>query len=681
MNMENAGKESDVKKNMKVSVIIPVYNVERYILRCIESLKRQSISNLEFIFLDDCSTDDSMKAVQEWSEEDDRVHIFWNHENLGTGITRNRGIDAARGEYLSFIDPDDYVSDDFFELLYAAATADGGHCVAKGLRVEVDANGDESRAYGEMLNRMLGPMYQNRPLYRKFSGDHCTALYRRSLFEDGSVRYGKTKVGEDTTFTLRVGLHTEDIVLEPRAEYFYCKREGSAKNTSAVCRFYEELAGLDEKIEALVDKGIDSDACTYIADKLRYYVSHYRAAARFGNHLHDEYIHYWKTIENMISRLPMWHHILEINPYVNSLYKSVRSTAPGLRFGNEGRVRVSVILPLFNPGPFIDRCIESLEQQLLDGLEFIFVDDCSTDGSADKAEAWAKRDARVKILKNDENLGPGASRNLGIQAAKGDYLSFIDPDDYVSPEFFELLYAAATADSGHSIAKGCCCKIDPAENATGMVDYKLNKRILEYRKRGIPLFRGFTYEHQTALYHSRLFKDEGAKYGLSRKDQGYETFLLSACIHTEDIVFCPQALYYYVQREGSIVHTFSSRRFFDELDSFEEKRSILTKRGIDEDALQYLAVKLRVYLGNYENAAKRYHVPEADREAYYRRVNSILSAIDRSDRIKELANMNIDGPGKVQEVDKKKRQLTPSFLLKGNSIGQYVKRLLHRIFL
>ncbi|MBQ9022279.1 MAG: glycosyltransferase family 2 protein [Eggerthellaceae bacterium] len=626
-------------RQVKVSVVIPVYNVEGYIERCIDSLQGQTLGNLEFIFVDDCSTDNSMAAVETWARQDDRVRILQNPENLGAGPSRNRGIEAARGEYLGFVDPDDYVPPEFFELLYTAATADGRHDIAKGLQVNVDTDGREDRSHGKRLNGLLAPKKHNIPLFCRFSGDHWTAIYHNRLFEDEGVRYGTTRKSQDTTFTLRVCLCSEDIVLEPRAEYFYCfQRLGSAINTSSLQRFYNEIAGLDEKIDALLDRGIDSHAYAYLADKLRYYTSCYRAEARYGNHLRDEYERYWHALEKTLSRLPEWHRALELNSYVDALYKSACFTTPGVRFEGEGSVRVSVILPVYNPGTFIDRCIDSLQQQLLDGLEFIFVDDCSTDGSMDKVEAWASQDDRVRILKNDENLGAGPSRNRGIEAARGDYLSFIDSDDYVSPEFYELLYAAATADGGHDIAKGCRRKIDGVTDLVIPHKIELNKRILEHQSKRIPLFRSFTYEHQTALYSTRLFKNGDVRYGQSTNAEDI-TFLLSACLAAKDIVLCSNAIYYYVQREESLVYSFAPRRFFAELDSFENQVTILKERGVDDDACQYLAVKLKAYSDYYENAAKEHHELDEIRQAYYQRADSILSSIASSDRIKELANI------------------------------------------
>lgn len=105
-----------------------------------------------------------------------------------------------------------------------------------------------------------------------------------------------------------------------------------------------------------------------------------------------------------------------------------------------GEIAVSVILPVYNPGKGIRKCIESLQRQTLRDIEMIFVDDCGTDGAMGQVKEAAARDSRIKYLINPHNIGSGPSRNRGIEAAEGEYLAFADPDDYLGEDFLELLY-------------------------------------------------------------------------------------------------------------------------------------------------------------------------------------------------------------------------------------------------
>ena len=187
-----------------ISVILPVYNVGPYIGACIESLKQQSFRDLEFIFVDDCSTDNSVDVIEDFARTDPRVRIIRNTENLGPGPTRNRGIEAAKGAYLSFIDPDDWISPDFYERLYAKAIS-GDYDIIKGTRIRVDLKSGDS--YTEKMNGEIRKgLGRGKPFFVLFTWQHTTAIYRKNLFEDKQVRYGKSRNSQDVTFAKKPGI-------------------------------------------------------------------------------------------------------------------------------------------------------------------------------------------------------------------------------------------------------------------------------------------------------------------------------------------------------------------------------------------------------------------------------------------------------------------------------------------
>ena len=288
--------------------------------------------------------------------------------------------------------------------------------------------------------------------------------------------------------------------------------------------------------------------------------------------------------------------------------------------------KITVILPVYNVKPYIGRCIASLQNQTLSGMEFIFVDDCSVDDSMAAVEAWAGEDRRVRILRNESNRGAGYSRNRGIETAQGEYFSFVDSDDYLSPNFYELLYAAATADGGHDIVKGLRCMVD---NATGDVeppDKKLNDCIRASLRDNRPLYTAFTYEHPCALYHQRLFKDTGVRYGASRNSEDI-TFLLRCCYQTNDIVFEESAIYYYVQREGSIVHGDPVKIATGQIDAMVERIEFLKKRGIDDDALQYILERTNGCIIRFQGAMRKGQARREDFDCIAARIREIVGAV------------------------------------------------------
>ena len=92
----------------KVSVIIPVYNTEKYLKKCLDSVCNQTLSDIEIICIDDCSTDNSLNILKEYTLKDNRIKLIEFKENKGAAVARNTGIDEAKGEYIGFIDSDDY---------------------------------------------------------------------------------------------------------------------------------------------------------------------------------------------------------------------------------------------------------------------------------------------------------------------------------------------------------------------------------------------------------------------------------------------------------------------------------------------------------------------------------------------------------------------------------------------
>ena len=249
-------------------------------------------------------------------------------------------------------------------------------------------------------------------------------------------------------------------------------------------------------------------------------------------------------------------------------------------------LKVSVIIPVWNPGSGISRCVESLRGQTLEDIEMIFVDDCSTDDSMNVVRAAAKEDPRIRILENLENLGPGISRNKGIEMARGEYLSFIDADDYVNPVFLERLYTKAAADK-LDIVKGKI--VYEKEDGTIADHFELNETIRNDLNLGKPLYCLFGYQHQSAVFKRNFLIKHGVCYGTSRRTQDI-TFLLKVCHKAESFGFEETAEYHYCERSHSLVHDMHSHTFERRLHAFREQMDYIVGCMTDEEyASKYLA--------------------------------------------------------------------------------------------
>lgn len=234
---------------------------------------------------------------------------------------------------------------------------------------------------------------------------------------------------------------------------------------------------------------------------------------------------------------------------------------------SNNQYKVSVIVPVFNPGPGMKRCIKSLREQTLHEIEILFIDDCSTDNSLDILSKAAEKDKRIRVLKNETNRGQGFARNRGIEAAQGEYLSFVDPDDYLAADFLESLYSKAIEDNTNIVKALMIC--EKSDGAPMWPKPQANKLIREKLAKGIPLYRAFTRGHQTAIYRREFILSKGIRYGLARRDED-RLFLLRTCSKTESISIIENTFYYYCEREGSAMKSMGVKQLGHYFESFHE---------------------------------------------------------------------------------------------------------------
>lgn len=255
---------------------------------------------------------------------------------------------------------------------------------------------------------------------------------------------------------------------------------------------------------------------------------------------------------------------------------------------------ISIIIPVWNPGQGIRRCVDSLRCQTLEDIEMIFVDDCGTDGAMDVVRVAAANDSRIRIVTNAENMGAGASRNAVIELARGEYLSFVDADDYVSPDFLEILYMEGKTND-LDIIKG----LRQNEKEDGSVfhsSYRLNDVIRKGLEKKEPLFFLFKAEHHTALYHHRLFNNSEVRFGLTSNGED-SLFLLKACHEAKSFGINDRAVYHYFYREASATNTITEHSFNDRILSLKCLAEYLI-RHIEPNpyAALYLTSKLKYYM-------------------------------------------------------------------------------------
>ena len=286
----------------KVSVVVPVYNPGSEFEHCLESLRSQTLTDIEILFVDDCGADDAMDKVRAVAAEDPRIRIITNPKNLGAGPSRNSGIEAARGEYLSFVDADDYVSPDFLELLYTREHREWLDIVKGACVNELDGFFPQ-RSF--LNNVILSGLAGHRSLYNLFYGsEHGTGLYRRTFLIESGARYGSSRNAEDSTFLLRACHAARTFGIEDRATYHYVYRDLSLVNTFNAQRLKNQLDGIREQVDYLVGcVAHDNDAMLYALRMFTYLLTIYVYAVNIPG-LGTTAAQYLSGLREQVFRLP-----------------------------------------------------------------------------------------------------------------------------------------------------------------------------------------------------------------------------------------------------------------------------------------------------------------------------------------------------------------------------------------
>lgn len=241
--------------NPKVSIIVPVYGVEAYLQKCIDSLVSQTFNDIEIILIDDGSKDGSGKICDDNALlYPGRVRVV-HQANTGLGGARNTGIKIARAQYVMFVDSDDYLRKNAVEKAYAAITDNDADIVAFGIQlVNDDGRVIKSVTDGHILNQRLSAASDARTLLGSPSA--WNKIYKTKLFAEYDVWFPPRAWHEDVRTTLKLLALVDSIVFIPDHLYYYVQREGSITHNSNVERNREIIDAVDDLVDFYKSKGL-----------------------------------------------------------------------------------------------------------------------------------------------------------------------------------------------------------------------------------------------------------------------------------------------------------------------------------------------------------------------------------------------------------------------------------------
>lgn len=228
-----------------VSIIVPIYNVEKYLAKCLESLIQQTLKDIEIILINDGSKDNSLDICMQYAKKDSRIKIV-DKVNEGVAIARNIGIEMAEGEYIGFVDPDDWIEPEMYEALYNKLShseypicicnyyKDSGHSSSPKIfgfnkKNLIPADTFDKR---EVIEHIIGPMIGMDDILPRYNvyimGCVWRCLYRKSFIEENQIRFEPgISIMEDLVFNVQALLKSEGICVEEGIWYHYVQHSAS----------------------------------------------------------------------------------------------------------------------------------------------------------------------------------------------------------------------------------------------------------------------------------------------------------------------------------------------------------------------------------------------------------------------------------------------------------------------
>ena len=298
-------------KTPAVSIIVPVYNVKKYLLRCIYSVLNQTYNNFEIILVDDGSTDGSGTLCDRLKSRDNRIKVI-HKENGGLSSARNAGLDIASGEYVTFVDSDDYVSRLYLEKLIELCNNEDNTIGIVGTQI-VKGKERSSPEKSYRTYSINGKDFETLFLGNITGDSSCAKLFPLKFFEN--VRFIEGRILEDIGVTYKLFYQAEKVMVSEESHYYYFQRTGSIMNSNfsikksnGIYSYEERLAFIKEKLNKDI---YDRFMQQYVAIGLVYYYKirkYFPNEKRRTNTLRDKIINGYKECHKskrwtMVSRI------------------------------------------------------------------------------------------------------------------------------------------------------------------------------------------------------------------------------------------------------------------------------------------------------------------------------------------------------------------------------------------
>lgn len=535
------------KEEFLISIVIPIYNAEKYLEECLNSIKNQTYKNFEVIMVNDGSKDDSETICMNFLRSDSRFR-YLKKENGGVSSARNVGLDNVEGDYITFIDADDWVDENHLEILIDGIIKNNCEVAISSYMqfintretylINIYSNQEKYLLnYGKMnREKFLTELPKLISINNSFN---CAVskLFSRRLVED--IRFDSNIIyAEDLDFYFKLYLKVNNVIFINAETYIYRQHDESTTSGFSQIHAEQELSVFKKMYETALILGIPT-------------------------------VNYVRKLQTLIN---FRNDFLE-NKELLAEYKQFLSDAREIQ--TYPQKLISIIVPIYNVYPYLQLCLESIESQTYPHFEVLLINDGSRDDSKDICQEFINKDKRFRYFEQ-ENLGISVARNTGILNSNGEFMTFIEGDDFVDPNYLEELYHAALKNDSE-IVVASYKEFNEEDNNyyIHVFDYKEE----HFKQNELIAKRGIEFETSWGiLFHQRLFEHIQFPVGKSIGDcfTNYKLFMESckaSYIHKD--------FYIHRIRKGSLSTRYTEKYFTDVFEALLERVATLALLGID----------------------------------------------------------------------------------------------------
>jgi len=475
-----------IDNNVKLSVIVPCCNVEKYLDQCLKSIVDQTFKEMEIICVNDGSKDNTLSIIEKYASKDKRIKIL-DKPNSGYGDSMNKGFELATGKYIGIVESDDFIEPEMFKVLYETAVKFDADVVKSNFWFywgETEENELHEYFRKEECGYVICPHeYDNGSLYGR-KPSIWSAIYKNDFIKENNISFLPTPGAsfQDTSFTFKVYSSAKKMVCLYDAFLHYRQdNAGSSVNNAdkKIDFVFQEYREIEKFIkENQQEQELNPiyaaafyDTCIWTYERLsvgkRY--SFLKTISPWFKELIDKVgtdniafgecwwkrrdiariannpIEYqtWRNIERYEQNFDNLSFKEPVTPLSNIKKMRPRSNKNGPMF--------SIVVPVYNVEKYLSSCLDTIVNQTFDDIEIICVNDGSTDHSLSIIEEYAGFDKRIKII-NQKNAGLAAARNSGLSGSAGKYVLFVDSDDYISLNTCDVLNKKINSDKRNADA-------------------------------------------------------------------------------------------------------------------------------------------------------------------------------------------------------------------------------------